>query len=191
MNTLEFIGTLIGLVYLYFEYKSSIHLWIPAIIMPAIYIVIYYRAGLYADFGINIYYLIAAVIGWIYWAYKHKKSSKRDFHISYTPLKEYLPLILICCLSFIMITWLLINFTDSDVPYLDSFTTALSILGMWMLTKKYIEQWIIWIIVDVVSAGLYLYKELYFTAGLYALYCIIAIFGYLNWIKIMNNERRA
>ena len=86
------------------------------------------------------------------------------------------------------IAWLLINFTDSNVPWLDSFTTALSIVGMWMLARKYVEQWWAWIGVDAVSTGLYIYKGLDFTAALYGLYTIIAIFGYFKWKKLMKKE---
>lgn len=188
MNILEIIGTIIGLVYLYFEYKSSIYLWIPATIMPAIYIFVYYDAGLYADFGINVYYLLAAIIGWIYWKYKQEKQENKEFPITKTPYKYYLIFTLTFITAFGVISWILLKFTDSNVPYLDSFTTALSIVGMWMLTKKYVEQWIAWIIVDIVSSGLYIYKELYFTAGLYAIYTVIAIFGYYYWIKLMKKD---
>lgn len=83
---------------------------------------------------------------------------------------------------------ILIEYTDSNVPWLDSFTTALSIVGMWMLARKYIEQWFAWILVDIVCCGLYIYKDLYFTSALYGLYSIIAIFGYFKWKKIMNMQ---
>ena len=89
----------------------------------------------------------------------------------------------------IFITWLLISYTDSTVPYADSFTTALSIVGMWMLARKYIEQWWVWCVVDVASSALYIYKGLYLTAILYAVYAIIAIFGYLKWKELMNDEQ--
>ena len=79
--------------------------------------------------------------------------------------------------------------SDSTVPWADSFTTALSIVGMWMLARKYIEQWWVWCIVDVASSALYVYKELYFTAALYAVYAIISIFGYYKWKKMMHNEQ--
>ena len=78
MNYLEIIGTIIGLLYLWLEYRASIYLWIAGIIMPAIYIFVYYKAGLYADFGINIYYLLAAVYGWIIWKYGNKKQEKAE-----------------------------------------------------------------------------------------------------------------
>lgn len=187
-NFLEIFGTIVGLLYLWFEYRASIYLWIVGIIMPAIYIFVYYDAGLYADFGINIYYLIAAVYGWFFWVWgrrKHSSNASKELPIVHTPRRYYLPLALVFALSFIGIAWILIYFTDSNVPWLDSFTTALSIVGMWMLARKYIEQWWAWIVVDIVCCGLYIYKDLYFTSALYGLYSIIAIFGYFKWKKLM------
>ena len=99
-----------------------------------------------------------------------------------------LPLIAVFAVTLAGIAWVLINFTDSNVPWLDSFTTALSIVGMWMLARKYVEQWWAWIGVDAVSTGLYIYKGLDFTAALYGLYTIIAIFGYFKWKKLMKKE---
>lgn len=188
-NYLEIIGAVVGLVYLWLEYRASIYLWIAGIVMPAIYILVYYRAGLYADFGINIYYLLAAVYGWVVWmrGSNGNKGEKKELPITRTPLKRYLPLTIAFLISFVGIAWILIEFTDSTVPWLDSFTTALSIVGMWMLARKYVEQWIAWIIVDVVCCGLYTYKELYFTSALYGFYSIIAIFGYFKWKSMMND----
>lgn len=186
MNYLEIIGTIVGLVYLWLEYKVSIWLWIAGLVMPAIYIFVYYDAGLYADMGINIYYLGAAFYGLAVWLTGKKTNESGELPIVSTPRKTFLPMTVVCVISFFIIGWLLINYTDSDVPWFDSFTTALSIVGMWMLARKYLEQWLVWIVVDVVSSGLYIYKELYFTSALYALYTVIAIFGYLNWKKMMH-----
>lgn len=186
MNILEIIGTIVGLLYLWLEYRASIYLWIVGIIMPAIYIFVYFKAGLYADFGINIYYLIAAIYGWIIWKCGTKrKKDKGDLPITKMPWRFYAPLAAVFAVSLLAIAYVLINFTDSNVPWLDSFTTALSIVGMWMLAQKYLEQWLAWIAVDVVCCGLYIYKELYFTSGLYGVYSIIAIFGYLKWKRMM------
>lgn len=189
MNYLEIIGTIVGLVYLWLEYRAHIYLWIAGIIMPAIYIFVYYKAGLYADFGINIYYLLAAVYGWAVWmrgAHNGTSAQKKELPITSTPMKRYLPLTIVFMVAFIAIGYLLVRFTDSNVPWWDSFTTALSIVGMWMLARKYVEQWIAWILVDAVSCGLYVYKELYFTAVLYGLYAVIAIFGYWKWKQLMK-----
>ncbi len=184
MNYLEIFGTIIGLLYLWLEYKASIYLWIVGIIMPAIYIFVYHNAGLYADMGINVYYLFAAIYGWIVW--QKGDSKKKELPIRRAPQRTYLPLTLVFIASFVLIGWVLIDYTDSTVPWLDSFTTALSIVGMWLLAKKYVEQWLAWIAVDVVSCGLYIYKGLDFTAVLYGLYSVIAIFGYYKWRKMME-----
>ena len=189
---IEFLGTAVGLVYLWLEYKASIYLWIAGIIMPAIYLFIYYNAGLYADFGINIYYLVIALYGIIAWktgfSFTGKKKKKGELPISYIPAKDIPKAITAYVVAQFVIAWLLINHTDSTVPLADSFTTALSIVGMWMLARKYIEQWWVWCVVDVASGALYIYKGLYFTAVLYLLYAIIAIFGYFKWKRMMQYE---
>ena len=185
---LEIIGTIVGLVYLWLEYRASIYLWIASIIMPAIYIFVYYEAGLYADFGINIYYLGAAVYGWMVWKFGHKPHEQKEFPITHMPKRNWLKAGVVFLVAQFLIAGVLINYTDSNVPWWDAFTTALSIIGMWMLARKYLEQWLVWIVVDVVCVGLYIYKDLYFTAGLYALYVVIGVFGWLNWKKLMNRK---
>lgn len=186
---LEVIGTIVGLVYLWLEYKASIYLWIASIIMPAIYIFVYYDAGLYADFGINIYYLGAAVYGWLVWRFGNKSKAQKELPITRMPMKSWLKVSMVYIVAQLLIAWILIEYTDSNVPWGDAFTTALSVVGMWMLARKYLEQWWVWIVVDVVCVGLYIYKELFFTAGLYAFYAIIAIFGWLNWKRLMNYQQ--
>lgn len=194
MNYLEIAGTIVGLIYLWLEYKASIWLWVANVIMPAIYVVVYYEAGLYADFGINIYYLLVSVYGIFYWWKGHRLHNQSlqtemkvtESPIIHTPVWMWSRLIVISMILLIVIVSILIQYTDSTVPWLDSFTTALSIVAMWMLARKYVEQWLIWIVVDTVSAGLYIYKGLYFTAGLYAFYAIIAYFGYKEWIRLMK-----
>lgn len=191
---LELLGVITGIIYLWLEYRASIHLWIAGIIMPAIYIFVYYDAGLYADFGINIYYLIIALYGWLAWKtgftlFNRKSTATGELPINHTPHSAWMGIITAYIAAQLFIAWLLINYTDSTVPWADSFTTALSIVGMWMLARKYIEQWWVWCIVDVASSVLYIYKGLYFTAVLYAVYSIISIFGYRKWKRIMNNDR--
>lgn len=184
MDYLEIIGTFVGLVYLWLEYKANIYLWVAGIIMPAIYIFVYYRAGLYADFGINIYYLLVAIYGWLLWRYGTKE--KKEFPITRMPAKYLSRLIIILLILFFGIAYILVCHTDSTVPWLDSFPTALSIIAMWMLARKYIEQWLAWIVVDITCCGLYIYKELYFTGVLYGLYAVIAVFGYFKWKELME-----
>ena len=195
MNYLEIIGTAVGLIYLWLEYKASIWLWVANVVMPAIYVMVYYEAGLYADFGINIYYLIISFYGIYYW-WKGRKQSRteqtkkreEELPITHTPMQTWKQLVIVSIALLVVIAFILIQYTDSTVPWMDSLTTALSIVAMWMLARKYVEQWLVWIVVDALSAGLYIYKELYFTAGLYALYTLIAYFGYKEWIRLMNKQ---
>ena len=184
---LEIIGTIVGLVYLYLEYKASICLWLTGIIMPAIYIFVYYQAGLYADFGINIYYLLAAVYGWLMWTSGHQKTT-RELPITHVPPTKLMGYLLLFVAAWGFIYWVLVSFTNSNVPVLDSFTTALSIVGIWALAHKYLEQWFIWIAVDVVTSVLYFYKDIPFKASLYALYVVIAIAGFFKWRRLMHQN---
>ena len=199
-NFLEIFGTIVGLVYLWLEYKASIYLWIASVVMPAINLFVYFNAGLYADFAMDIYYLVIAIYGWILWRYGLKKKDNRQGKVSgkeissdarpaaitHLPFNSIPVLGLVFAFLFVGIAQVLILFTNSTVPWLDSFTTSLSIIGMWVLARKHLEQWLVWIVVDIVSAFLYAYKELYFYCGLYTLYIVVAIFGYLKWKKMME-----
>lgn len=184
---LELVGTIIGLIYLYFEYKADKLVWVAGIIMPAIYIVVCYNAGIYADFAINIYYFLAAIYGWFMWNNGISNKNKEERPVSLCPKKNYIPIIIISFLLYFLIGFVLVKFTNSNVPWCDSLTTSLSIVGMWMLAKKYAEQWILWIIVDAASVFLYIYKGLYFTSVLYFIYTVISFTGYFKW-KAMAKE---
>ena len=183
MNRLELSGTLIGIAYLWLEYRASAWLWVASIAMPAVYLAVYYEAGLYADFGISIYYIVASVYGLACWL-RGKDNGTKALAISLTPRKFYVPLVLVTGAVFVLIGYILSTFTDSTVPWADAMTTALSIVAMWMLARKYVEQWLVWIAADAGCAILYAYKDLWFTSGLYLAYAVIAVMGYRKW-KLM------
>jgi nicotinamide mononucleotide transporter len=182
LNVLDIIGAVIGLWYLWLEYKASIYLWVVGIIMPAIYIFTFYKAGLYADFGMNIYYFLVAIYGWIVWTHGKKDKDKAEMPITHASKKIILPCIVIFIVLWLFIAWVLIHFTNSTVPWIDSLANVISIIAMWMLARKYVEQWLLWILADGIFFGLYIYKGLPFTAILYGIYTIIAIFGYRKWL---------
>lgn len=192
---LEILGLCIGLLYLWWEYHADSKVWLASVVMPAISMWIYYSKGLYADFGINIYYLLIAVYGFISWTKKTpshnsgestEKGSVRQ--IARTPVSTGVVLIFAAAMLWWGLWWLLVTFTDSTVPVADAFTTALSIVGLWMMARKYVEQWLVWFVVDIVCCGLYLYKGLYFYCGLYGIYTIISLFGYNKWLKMMKDQ---
>ena len=188
IDPLEFVGLIIGLLYLYLEYKANIWLWPVGVIMPLVYIVIFYQSKFYADMGIYIYYFFVSIYGWYIWSKSLKQTD--EILISHLPRRYLVKLATIFLVTFAVIAFVLIRFTDSPVPYGDSFTTSLSILAMWMLAHKYIEQWLLWIVVNIVSTGLYFWKGLDTTAVLFIVYSIIPIFGYFKWKKMMIEQQQ-
>lgn len=185
MNYLEIAGTAVGVIYLWLEYRASAWLWLASIVMPALYIGVYYKAGLYADLGISIYYIIASVYGAACWLWGHS-APENSGRITHTPRRVVMPLLWVGATIFIVIGYILSRCTDSTVPWADAFTTALSIVAMWMLARKYLEQWVVWIAADVACTALYAYKGLWFTSGLYLAYAVIAVFGFRKWKVLMN-----
>ena len=188
-RALEITGFLVGLLYLYWEYKADWRLWIASVVMPAISLFVYWRAGLYADFGIDIYYLLIAVYGFYVWR-RGGGEQHEELHITRTPRLMWPLLVLAFILIYLAIAYVLIHFTDSTVPWWDALNTSLSIVAMWMLARKWVEQWLVWLVVDAISVGLYIYKGIPFYAVLYALYTIIAWFGYRRWLLEMEVRRR-
>ena len=187
-NWIEILGVITGVVYLYQEIKASIYMWITGIIMPVISLFVYYEVGLYADFGINIYYCLASIYGIIVWQYG-KKNDEKELPITPMPRKKWSALAVCFATSFFGISFILQTYTDSNVPWWDSLTTSLSIIAMWMLAHKWIEQWWVWIAVDLISTGLYVFKGIYLYAALYMLYAIIAIYGYYKWKQLMQTAK--
>ena len=186
--TLQIVGVVLGLLYLWLEYKANIWLWVVGLIMPIVHGTLYFQSGLYADFSMQLYYIAAGVYGLIVWGRGSKKDKdKSELKISTTPLAVWVAIVGVYAILHCSIYMFLVNFTDSTVPFWDSLTTALCVVAYWMLSRKYIEQWLVWLVVDVVTVGLYLYKDIPLTAGLYALYSTLAVVGYLRWRRVMKN----
>ena len=184
---LDIVTTVLGLAYILLEYKASIWMWAVGFLMQALGIVLYYQKGLYADCGMEFYYLSMTVYGYWRWVSSSPKLGEgRSLPIRHFPRRLVLPWMVLIAAIWALIYWLLVTFTNSNVPLADSFTTALSIIGIWALAHKYLEQWFIWIAVDVVTCVLYYYKDIPFKASLYALYVVIAIFGFIKWRKMMR-----
>ena len=202
---LDIVTTVLGLAYILLEYRASLWMWVVGFAMQALGIVLYYQKGLYADCGMEFYYLSMTVYG--YWKWVRGNHRDRSFdtsadssdpqppnlgglEITHIPLRLLVRWSVIMAAVWALIYWLLVTYTNSNVPLADSFTTALSLVGIWALAHKYLEQWFIWIAVDVVTSILYFYKDIPFKASLYALYVIIAIFGYMKWRRMMTSDAK-
>lgn len=201
MNYLDLITAVLGLAYIIFEYKASIWMWVVGFVMQVLGIILYYQKGLYADCGMEVYYLTMTVYGFWRWIGKPTAtgqagntlttdngttSDRSAAAITHMPRRVAIAWTLLALTLWLAIYLLLVNFTDSRVPVADAFTTALSLIGIWALARKYLEQWFVWIAVDIVTSVLYFYKDIPFKASLYALYVVIAIFGYHKWRRMMT-----
>ena len=190
IDWLDALTTVLGLVYIWLEYRAHIALWVVGIIMPALDVYLYYSHGLYGDAGMAVYYTLAAFYGLFIWKFKKTRKLKLDLPIIRMPRRQYLPVLLFFLVAWGAIYYILVTWTDSTVPLLDSLTNAPSFVGLWALARKYLEQWFFWMVVDVICATLYIYKGIPFKAGLYGLYVVIAVFGYRKW-KGMTKEVRS
>lgn len=181
---IEIIGSGLSLIYLYLSIKQKISLWIFGFLSSALYIVVFFQSKFYADMSLQFYYLAVSVFGWISWR-SGKQQSGKELPLKRTKKLQALVLMLITTFVFLLYYFVLTHYTDSPLPMADSFTTALSITATWMLARKLIEHWILWVIVDGLSAGLYFYKELYPTAILFVIYTMMALAGWLQWRKTL------
>ena len=193
---MEIVAASFGLLSVWFAKKANILVYPTGIISVLLYVYICQHAQLYADMGINAYYFLFSVYGWIMWS--RKDENKEELPVTYSDRKTWIISMVIFLVSLVIIQVLLrifkagdVVYWDSFVPYTDTFTTAVAIIGMWLMAIKKVENWLFWIATDVVSVPLYLYKGLVFTSLQYLVFLIIAVFGYIEWRKMANEKRIA
>ena len=192
---IEIIGALIGLTYIFLEYKANVWLWPVGILMSLFYVVIFIHGKFYADAGVYLYYILANTYGLVKWTRSRKNvmldggASTEEMAITHVPTKRILPIAATFVVLWMALYLILNTFTDSPIPVEDAFTTSLSIVAMWMLAQKYLEQWLLWIVVNTVSTILYFWKGLYPTGILFIVYVIVAVMGYFRWRKMMSDNR--
>lgn len=184
---LEFIAVIFGLMSVWFAKQEKILVYPTGIISVLIYVYICFGIKLYADAGINFFYFIMSVYGWYMWS---KKSAKPSLKITACSLNDWLISIFMLAASAAVILVLLNYFKADDteywatsIPYIDTITTAIFIVGMWLMAIKKVENWIFWIVGDIISVPLYAYKGLVFTSFQFLVFLVIAVLGYLAWKK--------
>jgi len=178
---LEVIAVVFGLLSVWFAKQEKILVYPTGIISVVIYVYLCFGAKLYADMGINFVYFVMSIYGWYMWT--RKDVNKNKLSITSCNFKEYIINISAVVFFFIILSYVLLNFTDSNVPLWDSLTTSIFIVGMWLMATKKIENWIAWIIGDFISIPLYIYKGLMLTSIQFFIFLILAILGYISWKK--------
>ena len=184
---IDIFAAISGFVYIYFSIRQKIWLWPVGIITSTLFIVVFFKSKFYADMSLQMYYVVISFYGWYLWLYGRKEKNKKELAVSKMNLNQTLILSGITIAVFSLYSYILKNHTDSVLPFGDAFTTAISIAATWMLAKKKIENWLVWIVANSVSMSLYIYKEdLLETVLLTAVYAILSIVGYFQWKKKLS-----
>lgn len=181
--SLEIVAVAITLVAVYLTARQIIWCWPLGMISVTLYAGVFFDARLYADMGLQALYFGLAAYGW--WAWLHGGTHHGELQVSRASLRMRVMLLLVGGLSGLLLGQTLSRFTDASLPFLDSTLTTYSIVAQWMQTRKLLEAWLLWIAVDVFYVGMFLYKGLYPTAGLYALFLLLAGFGFREWLRSM------
>ncbi len=181
---LEWLGTLTGFLCVYLAAKQHIWNWPISIISVGSYAILFYEAKLYGDTVLQFYFLSTAIYGWYYWIKRREEKKKPIVKASGNQM-------LFCLLAIIVLTisigYLLDSKTNSDVPYIDAFCTSVSFVAQFLMTRKILQNWLLWVFVDICYIPLYIHKDLMLTAVLYFVFAVIAWNGYRDWQKSYKN----
>jgi nicotinamide mononucleotide transporter len=195
-NYIEIFGAVTGIIYVFLEIRQNIWLWPVGIITSAVYAWVFFTNKFYADMSLQGYYLIISCFGWYWWTKgagrraqgtgqkeEGKIEVKNELVVTRLRLKTGMVLAIVFVLLYVVMWLILTRLTDSPVPARDSFITSLSIIATWMLARKIYEHWFLWIVVNFVSAVLFITRGLYPTAVLYIVYGIMSFAGLVEWKK--------
>lgn len=193
-NWVELIGAILAVAYLFLSINGNVWLWFLGFGTSSFYLIIFYQNQLYADMGLQVYYLVVSVYGWIYWIGKGNLADKPKTNIETKSLKksDWFKTVIIIALIQVVLYWILkavpkyLNIPEAYFPLGDAFTTSASIVATWMLARKIIDNWLIWIVVNAFSMGMYVFKEMYITSVLFLIYTSMAVVGYYKWKKEMS-----
>lgn len=184
MIALELVAVVVTLIAVYLTARQIIWCWPLALVSVSLYAVIFFQAKLYADMGLQAFYFALALYGW--WAWLHGGEDHGELQVTLSSGKMRISLGLIGAFFGVVLGFTLHQLTDASLPFMDSTLTSFSIVAQWMQTRKKLEAWLVWLAVDVFYVGMFLYKGLYPTAGLYALFLYLALLGFVEWKRSMG-----
>ena len=186
-DTIEVVGAVIGLAYLFFEYRASIWTWVFGVLMPIVYVYLFFRNGLYANMTINIYYIVASVYGFVAWR-RARTDEVQDTRIESCPRRYAVPLLVVIAVLTAVLTFVLMQLKESQYPLLDGLSASLSIVMMYMLSRRWYQQWILCIVTEPIMVALGLLTGMYATSIMYTVYLVVAIMGYFKWRKTYRTQ---
>ncbi len=178
-NTLiDWLAFIFGIAQVVLAWQNKKTNFIAGIISVSLYVFIFYKAGLFAESFLNIYYLLISVYGFAVW---HK--STREAQITNCTKQEWMQALALLVIAFVVQWWILSKYTTSNVPMMDSLVSSLAWVGTWLLTKRKLQNWVWLNVSNALAIPLFIQKGLYLVAVLYVVFFIIAIFGYKQWKK--------
>ena len=182
---LEFIGVLTGIGSVWYSRKENILVYPVGLISTTIYIYLSIKGNLLGEASVNLYYTVMSIYGWILWSKKDQQKHEAILHISYSSRKEWIQQLAFFAsfyvVIFVCLTWAKQAFAPEAIPWADAFASASAFTGMWLMTKKKIENWIWWIITDFASVPLYFVKGYAFTSVQFFIFTLMAVWGLVEW----------
>ena len=184
MSAVEWIAVAFGIVSVYLSVRENIWSWPTAIVNVSLYVYIFLHARLYADMGLQVFYICISFYGWWNWLYGGENRS--ELHVTRISRRQALGLGVAGIAGALALGTLLKHHTDAALPYADSTLTCASLVAQYLMTRKVLENWAIWVAADVAYVAMYIYKELYPTAFLYAVFLVLATMGWFQWKRSLR-----
>jgi nicotinamide mononucleotide transporter len=180
-SCLELFGVILGIVTVYLSTIENIWSWPTALLNAGAFAVVFLRTGLYSDAGLQVIYFVLSLYGWYEWLYGGKGHT--ELQVSRTPTRQWPVLIAIGIAGWLLLATITSRLPGAALPYADAALVSGSLIAQYMMTKKYIENWLLWIVIDVFYVGMFIFKGLRLTAFNYAIYLVLAVMGYVSWRK--------
>lgn len=187
MTSWEMVAVFLSVTYLLLAIKQNLWCWVAAFISTLIYTILFFDASLLMDSALNMFYLVMAIYGWYSWKYGNGINKNEELEITSYGLNKNLKIIGVLIIVSLILGYIMANYTSADFAYLDTFTTVFAVFTTYTLTKKVLENWLYWIVIDSVSIYIYINKGFYLTAVLFAFYTVLAFIAYNNWKKEYEN----
>lgn len=182
MNTIEIVAAAIGLVYIYLEYKANAWMWLFCIAMSVLYAWVFWSERMYANLMLNVYNIGISVWGVMCWL-RHKEAEGGESDILSFP-RRWVPVLVGAVVVLVpVLAWVLKIMGETEAPVLDGLTASLSVVGIWMLAKKYYQQWYCWIVADVLYVAMFAHNHMWPSMVLYVVYVVVAVAGCVAWRK--------
>lgn len=179
MSLIEVVAVAFGVVSVWLSVREKVWSWPTAIVNVSLYVAIFYQARLYADMGLQVFYIAISFYGWYNWLYGGE--GRTELHVTRISRRAAVALSVAGVAFALLLGAFLDRATDASVPYADAALTSASLAAQWLMTRKVLENWAIWIAADVAYVWLFIHKELYLTAGLYAVFLGLAVSGWVQW----------